>query len=241
MTLKYHLDSDLICTGQSAKGRRVVLLALPPDGINIDSRRSTTASTQAIFPPLNLMALACALRRNDPHGELFCLDFNLLEDFLQLTTIEEYCIHIDRELSQYSHEQVDAFCISFMFSAANSFFVLLVERIRKMFPNAAIICGGNHATGAVEHILTEYKEVDFVICGEGEEALPTLIASLGSDDWESLVGVYGRENFEKQADGVYKNTPFVKNIDIDFELYDDCFDMKRYIDGVSTSVSAIRQ
>ncbi|WP_033164063.1 B12-binding domain-containing radical SAM protein [Clostridium sp. KNHs205] len=57
----------------------------------------------------------------------------------------------------------------------------LAGYIKEYDKNIAIICGGPHATYESEHILVEYKCVDIVIRGEGEDTLLELMNYLIKD------------------------------------------------------------
>ncbi|MDJ0836553.1 MAG: radical SAM protein [Acidobacteriota bacterium] len=55
-----------------------------------------------------------------------------------------------------------------------------IRQIRKLSPKAPIVLGGIHAT-MFDHYLLEHFEIDFVIRGEGEVALPMLCEALCGD------------------------------------------------------------
>lgn len=56
---------------------------------------------------------------------------------------------------------------------------LLVERARRLFPGLVIVLGGLHPSLFPGHAL-EVAPADFVVAGEGERALPLLIAALAA-------------------------------------------------------------
>lgn len=58
----------------------------------------------------------------------------------------------------------------------------LVPRIRELFPHAVIVAGGPHPSGAPEQSLRENPGLDYVVKGEGEEALEMLVRALLAGD-----------------------------------------------------------
>ena len=58
--------------------------------------------------------------------------------------------------------------------------VRLAEMIKRKMPDTKIVFGGEHATYAGETILTENKEVDFIVRGEGEITVLRLIEQVAS-------------------------------------------------------------
>ena len=56
----------------------------------------------------------------------------------------------------------------------------LLPLLRKVLPETVIICGGPEVSYGTEAFLREVPAVDFVIRGEGEQAFPTLLQRLFS-------------------------------------------------------------
>ncbi len=63
----------------------------------------------------------------------------------------------------------------------------LVPRVRELFPSAAIIAGGPHPSGAAEETLREIPALDYVVRGEGEEALAGLARGLRDGNLETIL------------------------------------------------------
>ena len=68
------------------------------------------------------------------------------------------------------------FCVAAQFTAYTDELYRLLSIIRKHSPEAWIIAGGNHASVRPETLLA--RGVDFVVAGEGEEAILALLAEL---------------------------------------------------------------
>lgn len=57
-------------------------------------------------------------------------------------------------------------------------FTKIVHLLKKELPNSKIVAGGPHVTALSEHTLNSNPELDFIIRGEGEIALPMLVKRL---------------------------------------------------------------
>lgn len=207
-----------------------ILISLPPDGIDPESRLNVT-SREIIFPPLGLMSLACSLKKAAPDRDVECLDFNLL-DYSGLRSPEDYRGLIRERLERYIGDPPRFFCISVMFSAAHGFFALVASCLRELFPDGTIICGGVHVSGMPGVVLGLVPEVDFAVCGEGEDVLPRLMAAVEAGEAVDMQGVLRRDR--AMAAGAATAAPAVEDIDIDFRLYADCFDMERYVSRIDS-------
>lgn len=95
-------------------------------------------------------------------------------------------VFIDGQLEELSNEALleairryDPLIVGFqVFSDALPVLGCLAPRIREIFPRTAIIAGGPHPSGAPERTLREIPELDYVVRGEGEEALSDLARGL---------------------------------------------------------------
>lgn len=80
-----------------------------------------------------------------------------------------------------------ALLIGSMFTTEQPFSIdPLTEKVKKAYPNLPVIVGGRHATIKPEWIL-ETGNVDYVVCGEGEETLPELLKNLTNP--ENVAGI----------------------------------------------------
>ncbi len=72
---------------------------------------------------------------------------------------------------------------------------ILAEAVKKRFPNTPIVVGGEHATAEPIYTLSNCPEIDYCLCGEGEESLIELITFLrGNKDLSLVNGLVYRKN-----------------------------------------------
>ncbi len=80
-----------------------------------------------------------------------------------------------------------------------------IRRLKKRFPNLPMVVGGsNFAGAAARSLLQAFPEVDFVVMGEGELPLTTLVRRLERGDGmvsEPIAGVVSREREHGHAEG----------------------------------------
>lgn len=75
-------------------------------------------------------------------------------------------------------EDVDVIGVSCMFSVNWVVARRLIQAIRRRFPNATLLIGGEHATALPEYSLRDAPEIDFVVLGEGEHTTAELLRTL---------------------------------------------------------------
>lgn len=77
--------------------------------------------------------------------------------------------------------------------ATSAFFV--AKEVKKMFPRTKVVMGGPHATVKSDEILKICPEIDYVVSGEGEEAIKELVEYLEKKriPIESILGLSYRE------------------------------------------------
>jgi len=74
-----------------------------------------------------------------------------------------------------------------VFSVDYAKFCRRIPKIRKICPEAKIIAGGPHITGLPEQALIDNPDLDFVVKGEGEEAIRLLVLSLLKGSLDSRI------------------------------------------------------
>ena len=57
---------------------------------------------------------------------------------------------------------------------------LLIGALRRKFPDALIVAGGEHITALTEYSLRDCPEIDFCVRGEGEQIFVNLLEELGA-------------------------------------------------------------
>ena len=118
--------------------------------------------TSFITPPLGLMYLAASLKKVG-HQPLI-LDF-LLEEFDQ------------NSLFKIITQDFKIIGISAVTPLINKA-IFLANLIKKKFPEKIVILGGPHPTLLARETLENCQSIDFIVKGEGEERLNSLIAYL---------------------------------------------------------------
>ena len=161
-------------------------------------------------PPLGLMYLASALRRNNPH-QLKILDMKL--GYFEPSDVP----------GEFSGFDPDIVGISSMTNEAGILHQLAKEV--KRVSSCKIIAGGAHVTACPEDGLSD-PNIDYIVLGEGERTLVELVeAILAGSDTSRIKGI----GFRK--DGSIVNTPpreFMQNLDeMPFPAW-DLVNMKEY-------------
>jgi len=131
--------------------------------------------TKETMPPLGIAWLAAVLRQNG-----FC-DVYL----------------IDSVINKYSNEQIveiikdkGADVIGLSFGTQNRFYAFdLARELKRNFKEVPIVAGGAHPTLTADDILTNIKDIDIVVRGEGEISVVNLIKAI--DNKEGLLSVKG--------------------------------------------------
>ena len=64
-----------------------------------------------------------------------------------------------------------------------------IKKIKKEFPNALIIAGGEHVTALPEYVLRDCKEIDYISLGEGEETWSEIIDRIKNEAIDDIKGL----------------------------------------------------
>ena len=111
----------------------------------------------------------------------------------------------------------------------------VIQDVRRRFPHALIVAGGEHITACDEFCLRDCPELDICARGEGEETIVELAnAFQGRDRLESLSGVSG---ISWIRDGVYQRTAprqRIREVDQIPRPSWDLFPMEAYLGSTST-------
>jgi radical SAM superfamily enzyme YgiQ (UPF0313 family) len=138
-----------------------------------------------VSPPLGLCSLAAWLR---PRGH----DVSILDlDLLPKHDPREHIVEFERLLRDVTP---DAVGITSMFN--NSLIAeRLFHRAKTIAPDVATIAGGPHFGALATASLARIDALDYVVAGEGERALDTLLAALATHDTvEAIPGVASRRS-----------------------------------------------
>lgn len=75
----------------------------------------------------------------------------------------------------------------------------IADTLKKILPDVKIILGGPEVSYTPEDVLNNNLAVDYIICGEGEVALPLLLQSIQNKDGKNIKGVAWRGNFSNET------------------------------------------
>ena len=175
------------------------------------------ASDIGIFPPLGLMYLAGALKRQGRH------EVKIIDCVLDKLSLKEIAI-IAREFSPdvvgmttYTPTLYDARRLSKM--------------LRQELPGAKIVWGGPHTLLFPMESMT-FPEVDFLVLGEAEETFPRFCDVLeDGGSFDTIPGIVYRDGAAIQNTG---HPGYIKDIDtIAFPSF-ELLDYKRYFSAIGT-------
>ena len=115
----------------------------------------------------------------------------ILEHILSINEIEFESIPLERVWEEYEmpadvceKNEAKIICLSTTFMWSNEMLKHAVCWINDRYQYTYLILGGKYAALKKASIMEQYKEVDYIITGDGEESLPVLIKKLHSDERE---------------------------------------------------------
>lgn len=128
-------------------------------------------------PPYGIIQLAAYLEREVKEAEISVLDCNGQQiDWKDL----------ERRIDAFDPTVV----ASSSLATCNTYVVLrTLETAKKVNPDILTVTGGQHFTATADQSLMEYKEIDVIVRGEGEQTLTELVKNV--DKKSSLLGVNG--------------------------------------------------
>jgi anaerobic magnesium-protoporphyrin IX monomethyl ester cyclase len=148
------------------------------------------------LPPLGLAYVAAALEKNDFHVEI-------LDNYLLEKPIEE----VKLEVRKRAPEIVGITCSSLTYARC----VETAKAVKEAYPSCRVVVGGPHPSYMPQTML-QHEEIDYVVIGEGEQAMVELAGSImkGEEDTVAKIpGVACRIGGE-----VVKNAPeFISDLD----------------------------
>jgi len=95
----------------------------------------------------------------------------------------------DREVVERIPADTDVIGVSIMFSLEWPFTRQLLLEIRRVFPAAVIVAGGEHVTALPEFSLSTCPAIDYCVLGEGEQTLVDLLEAI--DRHHDVAGLNG--------------------------------------------------
>lgn len=151
--------------------------------------------------PLGLMYLSAALKQRTD-AEVFLIDYTVAASKLR-----DDLVNGKRDLGEYRKgpsrfliETASAaakgrvpkvIAVTLCFSTSLPIALQIVEHLSRLWPDALVVFGGNHATNDVSYLL-RHPDIDFVCRGEADWAFPEFINALAESDEPSVKGFYSK-------------------------------------------------
>ena len=123
------------------------------------------------LPPLGLAYVAAALEKSGFQVEI-------LDNYLLETQIEE----VKLEVKKRSPEIVGITCSSLTYERC----IETAKAVKEVCPSCRVVVGGPHPSYMPQTML-QHGEIDYVIIGEGEQAMAKLAASIMQDEQNSVI------------------------------------------------------
>ena len=143
------------------------------------------------IPPLGLAYIAGALERENIDYSVVDALAEGIENLRELNEPPVLLRGADvRKIIDLIPKETKVLAFSEMFTAEWFVHCEMIKLIKKEFPSAQIILGGEHATSSWEKILKESEAVDFVVLGEGEETLIELLSHIKNEN-DNLTKISG--------------------------------------------------
>ena len=105
--------------------------------------------------------------------------------------VEAYNLNVDtlEEIDLSSFDFIGISCLTPFINEVNR----MLAYIKPRYPKAKIVLGGPHPTYKTKEVFDEIPQIDYVVTGEGENALPELV--LHEDRHGEIPGVYYKTKF----------------------------------------------
>ena len=169
------------------------ILLLNPPHLAIGSRLAGEH-----LPPLGLLSIAGPLIDSGHDVQLLDADYFPLKEADILQRV--FALQPDAVLLGHSGS-----------TSAQPVINLLTKAIKLRMPEVRIIIGGVFPTYHWKQILSENPQIDFIVCGEGEEVCKQLINAIDENrDFENVKGIAFNKNGQPYFTG---HAPLIQNLD----------------------------
>jgi radical SAM superfamily enzyme YgiQ (UPF0313 family) len=162
-----------------------VLLVRPP------SVHGKGSAKPSVGLPLGLLYIAAVLKENGFSVEVYDAQINTIEPSYLLedgrVCVGDKWDKIEKEISEIKPDLVGITC---PFTAQSANAVKMAETVKKIFPGAVVVMGGNHATACYKDFFENVSVVDAVCIGEGEYTMLDIARAIESgNSFESILGI----------------------------------------------------
>jgi len=171
----------------------VVFVHLPAVSVEGLERARTgrQAASQFYTPPLGILYLSAALKRAGVVSRVEAVDYlRHLAHIGRYASLEDFARTVAQRTVDFCPDVV---AFSLNFSTSYGFFHRALPALKDLWPAAACVAGGMHATNCARLLARLDPDLDWVVCGEAEAALPALVGALGRRAAVQVRGVYARK------------------------------------------------
>ncbi len=149
------------------------------------------------FPPLGLSYVAAALEKAG-------FEVQVLDNYLLKKPIDE----VKQLVKQLNPEIVGMTCSSSTYNKC----VETAAAVKEVAPSCKVVVGGWHPSYVPDSML-QHPQIDYVVMGEGEQAMVELATYIIKGEREIVLGAIAGVAY-KMGGTILKNTPkFIKNLD----------------------------
>ena len=146
------------------------------------------------------------------------LDLNVQKKAFSLTDDDgdfDYTGMVESEVKRLKPDFVGITCL---FSGQIEMVLNIADAVKRANPSSTTILGGMHPSIFNTQILSNFKNVDAIVLGEGEQTLKKVL-TYDRENWGSIEGFAFRDNNQKIV--VNEKVHFIKDLDnIDPPAYD---------------------
>ncbi len=168
---------------------------------------SKEISRLGVFPPLNLLTLATAVKSTLSNWEVEIIDGQILSLDQILSKVGAEVVGITTDIVSYENA------------------LKIAEHAKQT--NALVVFGGAHASTVYRQVLINRKYVDFVVIGDGEEAIINLLRQLSPSSIPNLAYRISNEVKKNIIDTVFFGKfPHTRRDLIDNYIYTSNFELK---------------
>jgi len=173
--------------------------------------------------PLGIMYLSSSLKRSGSSSDIFHVDYIVEASKLHAAVedndeefVKKYKNKIERFILDPAIRESgkiipDVIGVSMNFTTQAPMAKQIIEQLKKLWPDAKVVIGGNYATNNVP-ILLSHPQVDYVCRGEAEIAFPIFLDQIGENKEVKLKGFYSKKDIE-QKKSLSLNCDYSQNID----------------------------
>lgn len=143
--------------------------------------------------PMGVCYLSTALKERVGNVDIKLIDYakELTMRLGEFSSLEDLIRVPASEIAEDFTPDVIGF--SMLFSTCHPLFLVAATELKKIWPNAVMITGGNHGTNSVD-IIVEHPNIDYVAKGECELAFSEFIKNFHRRDEIQVQGIYSRQH-----------------------------------------------